>query len=117
MAKSYRELTVDGKLYRWKVGRKNIELRRIKKKSGKTAAKKIVSRPPAQRRWGLTTPQVETEGLNLAIFTDKDKCEAEFQKARETYKFCGGQVEMFEMPSKTVSVKPADIEALVRDWK
>lgn len=107
---SYRTIVVDGHTYKWKVGRKCIEVR----SEDRTRPKILVDRPNPQPRWGLITPNMETAGLNIAIFTDKNNCEMAFDRAKDTSS-CKDQVELVSLPPKTVPITPGWIQRLIKE--
>lgn len=117
---SYRTIVVGGQTYKWKVGRKCIEVRREKPKINRRASpanwKTVVDRPAPQKRWGLITPNMETSGLNIAIFTNEKNCIRAFAEAKKNSS-CKDQVELIFMPPKPISITPAWIEKLIKEKK
>ena len=107
---SYRTIVVDGHTYKWKVGQKYIEVRQ-----GKPSKWKVVKERPAPRkRWGLITPHMDTEGLNIAIFFNEANCKMAFDEAKKNSSY-KDQVEMVSLPPKTVSITPTWIRDLIRE--
>lgn len=117
---AYRTIVVDGQTYKWLVGRKCIEVRREKPSRNRRASpanwKIVVDRPVPQKRWGLITPNRETSGLNIAIFTNEENGKMAFGRAKLDSS-CKDQVELISMPPKTVPITPAWIANLIKEKK
>jgi len=109
---AYRSITVDGQNYKWLVGRKNIEIRSEPDKN-KKVWKRVLERPAPQKRWGLITPNMETAGLNIAMFDKELSCEMALEEAKKTSP-CKDQVEMVTLPAKKVSITPVWIKNAIR---
>ena len=102
---SYKNITVDDRVYRYKVGRQNIEIRSDPISKKDKPFKLVVPRPPKQLRWGVIFPNMDTDANIIDIFTDEALAQQcyEDQKQHHPYKH---RVEMVSLPAQTVAITP-----------
>jgi hypothetical protein len=109
---SYRNITVEGIAYKWRVGRSNIEIREDVKDNPKhRPAKMILPRPEPQKRWGVITPNLDWDikeyGYNIKIFFDEDEAIKVFEYRKSlASSFEKEKIELINLPAVTFRITP-----------
>jgi hypothetical protein len=109
---SYKNITIDGRVYRYKVGRSNIEIRSDPVGKKDKPYKLVVPRPAKQPRWGVIYPSVDIDADFISIFTDEALALQDYQQKKEHHPY-KDRVEMVPLPAKVVAITPGWIRNLI----
>lgn len=109
---NYRNITVDGQEYRFKVGKSNIEIRSLQNEKFKL----VLSKPGPVQRWGVIYPNWEVEDRSIRIFTDYDKAEDWYKENKHaTVSEHKHLVELVSLNPRPVPITPSWIAAAIRE--
>ena len=117
---SYRKIVVANRAFKWRVGRKNIEIRHD---DDGNPFKLVLPKP--NKRWGVISPRIGIAGpldLKIDIFHDELNAHKQFKVKKCFLSEHEDQVELVSLPDKSRSVTPKWIQDQIEDrlnlrWK
>lgn len=101
----YKQITFDGRSYKYHVGRSNIEVRH---NDDGPNFKLILPRPDVQKRWGVAHPCMDIEDARfLKVYYSAEEAQQAYESFRESASGpFRAEVEVFPLPPKTFSITP-----------